>query len=46
MRGGKNTLSGEGELYMDSEECAMLKDIIKGAPLPQKRVFQKVLEEL
>jgi hypothetical protein len=46
MRVGKNELTDEGELYLDSEECAMLKDIIRGSHLPQKRKFQKVLEEL
>lgn len=46
MRVGKNELSGEGEIYLDSEECAMLKDIIRGSHLPQKRNFQKVIDEL
>lgn len=46
MRVGRNQLTDEGELFLDSEECAMLKDIIRSAPLPLKRNFQKVLEEL
>lgn len=46
MRVGKNELSGEGEIYLDSEECAMLKDIIRCSNLPQKWNFQKVIDEL
>lgn len=46
MRVGKNPTTGEGEIYLDSEECAMMKDIIKGSHLPQKRVFNKIIEEL
>ena len=46
MRVGKNQLTEENEIYLDSEECAMLKDIIRGSHLPQKRNFQKILEEL
>ena len=46
MRVGRNQLTEENEIYLDSEECAMLKDIIMGSHLPQKRNFQKILEEL
>lgn len=46
MRVGKNQLTEENEIYLDSEECAMLKDIIRGSHLPKKRNFQKILEEL
>lgn len=46
MRVGKNPTTGEGEIYLDSEECAMMKDIIMGSHLPQKRVFNKIIEEL
>lgn len=46
MRVGKNPTTGEGEIYLDSEECAMMKDIIRGSHLPQKRVFNKIIEEL
>lgn len=46
MRVGKNELTQENEIYLDSEECAMLKDIILGSHLPQKRIFQKIIDEL
>lgn len=46
MRVGHNMLTEEDEIYLDSEECAMLKDIIRGAHLPQKRNFQRILDEL
>ena len=44
MRVGKNELEQEVVIYLDSEECAMLQDIIRGSHLPQKRGFQKILE--
>lgn len=46
MRVGKNELTGDGEIYLDSEECEMMKELVRGANLPLKRSFQKVLEEL
>lgn len=46
MRVGKNELTGDGEIYLDSEECEMMKELVRGAKLPLKRSFQKVLEEL
>lgn len=46
MRVGKNQITGEGEIYLDSEECAMMKDVIKGSHLPKKHKFWKIVEEL
>lgn len=46
MRVGKNQITGEGEIYLDSEECAMMKDMIKGSHLPKKHKFWKIVEEL
>ena len=46
MRVGKNEITGEGELYLDSEECDMMKELVRGAHLPLKRNFQKILQEL
>ena len=46
MRAGKNPTTGEGEIYLDSEECELMKEIVRGASLPIKRKFHKILEEL
>ena len=46
MRVGKHILTGEGEIYLDSEECEMMKEIVRGAHLPTKRLFHKIVEEL
>lgn len=46
MRVGKNILTGEGEIYLDSEECEMMKEIVRGAHLPTKRAFYKIISEL
>ena len=46
MRVGKNQITGEGEIYLESEECAMMKEVIKGSHLPTKRKFWKIVEEL
>ena len=46
MRVGRNELTGEGEIYLDSEECELIKEVVRGAHLPQKRKLQKILSEL
>lgn len=46
MRVGKNILTGEGEIYLDSEECELMKQVVNGAHLPLKRKLYKILEEL
>ena len=44
MRAGRNTLSGETEIYLSDAETEDLKQIIRGASLPLKRQFTKILE--
>jgi len=44
MRAGRNTLSGETEIYLSDAETEDLKHIIRGASLPLKRQFTKILE--
>ena len=46
MRVGRNELTGEGEIYIDSEECEMMKELVRGSHLPLKRKFNKILTEL
>ena len=44
MRAGRNTLSGETEIYLTDAETEDLKHIICGASLPLKRQFIKILD--
>lgn len=37
MRVGRNPVTDEGELYLDSEECELMKELVRGtARTPQK----------
>lgn len=46
MRVGKNELTGEGEIYLDSEECELMKELVRGSHLPIKRKFYKIIKDL
>ena len=46
MRVGRNPVTDEGELYLDSEECELMKDLVRGANLALRRKFHKILTEL
>jgi hypothetical protein len=46
MRVGRNELTGEGEIYLDPQECQMMKEIIRSARLDMARHFYKILKEL
>lgn len=46
MRVGKNGVTGEGEIYLEPEECEQMKAMVQGASLPLRRVFHKITDEL
>ena len=47
MRAGKNPMTNEFELYLDEDEAAELKEMIRCAKLPQRRtLYKKLLEAL
>ena len=46
MRVWKNGVTGEGEIYLEPEECEQMKEMVQGASLPLRRVFHKILKEL
>lgn len=46
MRAGKNEITGEAEIYLNAEEAEQMKEMIRGAKLPQRQVFHKLLSEL
>ena len=46
MRVGKNPVTGESEIYLSEAEAKQMKEMVKGASLPLRRVFYPVLKEL
>jgi hypothetical protein len=47
MRAGKNMLTNELEIYLDEDEAAELKEIVRCAKLPQRRtLFKKLMDVL
>ena len=46
MRVGKNPVTGESELYLNEAEAEQMKEMVRGASLPLRRVFYPVLKEL
>ena len=46
MRIGKNPVTFESELYLTDEEAQELKEMVRGASLPHRRVFNIILKEL
>lgn len=46
MRAGKNMLTNELEIYLDEDEAAELKEIVRCAKLPQRRTLYKKLMDV
>ncbi len=46
MRVGKHPITGENEIYLNDEEAEQMKEMVRGASLPLRRVFYPVLKEL
>ena len=46
MRCGKNPTTGESEIYLSAEEAEQMKEMVRGASLPLRRVFHKLLKEI
>ena len=46
MRAGKNPTTGESEIYLSEAEAEQMKEMVRGASLPLKQVFNKLLEVL
>ena len=44
MRAGKNPRTGEMEIYLTPDEAEQMKEMVRGASLPQRRTFYKLLE--
>lgn len=46
MRAGKNPTTGESEIYLSEAEAEQMKEMVRGAKLPLRRVFNKLLSDL
>lgn len=46
MRAGKNAITGEVEIYLDTEEADGMKEMIRGAKLPQRQMFHQLLDKI
>lgn len=46
MRAGKNPSTGESEIYLSVDEAEKMKEMVRGASLPLRQVFYKLLELL
>lgn len=45
MRAGRNT-EGEAEIHLTPEEAEEMKEMVRGAKLPLRRTFFKLLSEI
>ena len=46
MRAGKNPSTGESEIYLTDAEAEQMKQMVRGAALPLRRVFHRLLTEI
>ena len=46
MRAGKHPITGVAEIYLDEQEAEQMKEMVRGASLPLRRVFYKLLKDL
>ena len=46
MRAGKNPKTGESEIYLNEAEAEQMKQMVRGANLPLRRVFNQLLSVL
>ena len=46
MRSGKNPTTGESEIYLTEQEAEQMKEMVRGAKLPLRRVFHQLLSEI
>lgn len=46
MRAGKNSTTGESEIYLTPDEAEKMKAMVRGASLPHRQTFFKLLETI
>ena len=46
MRAGKHPVTGKSVIYLEPDEAEQMKEMVRGASLPIRRTFYKLLELL
>lgn len=46
MRAGKHPFTGEVEIYLQPDEAEEMKEMVRGASLPLRRTFYKLLQTI
>ena len=46
MRAGKNEITGESEIYLTPDEAEQMKEMVRGASLPHRQMFHKLLDTI
>lgn len=46
MRTGRNPNTGESEIYLTAAEAEQMKEMVRGACLPLRRVFYKLIKDV
>lgn len=46
MRAGKRPFTGEVEIYLQPDEAEEMKEMVRGASLPLRRTFYKLLQAI
>lgn len=46
MRAEKNNITGESEIYLTPDEAEQMKEMVRGACLPQKQLFYDLLSKI
>ena len=46
MRAGRNPNTGESEIYLSADEAEQMKEMVRGASLPLRRVFHKLIKDV
>ena len=46
MRAWKNTITGESEIYLTPDEAEQMKEMVRGASLPQRQMFHELLSKI
>ena len=46
MRAGRNPNTGENEIYLTAAEAEQMKEMVRGASLPHRQMFHKLLSDI
>ena len=46
MRAGRHPITGQVEIYLEPEEAEQMKAMIRGASLPHRQLFYRLLDKI